>query len=102
MPVTATSLSALLPPSQCNFSMHVFILDTEISKCLSVCLQQLSKIWTIIRTKCWMKLVILGGQKCHFGQCISSVISITDAGGTSPIFWLGDVNGNIPQYYYIL
>jgi len=25
-----------------------------------------------------------------------------DAGDTSPIFWLGDVNGNIPQYYYVL
>ena len=25
-----------------------------------------------------------------------------DAGDTSPIFWLGDVSGNIPQYYYVL
>jgi len=25
-----------------------------------------------------------------------------DAGDTSPIFWLGYVNGSIPQYYYIL
>ena len=26
-----------------------------------------------------------------------------DAGDTSPMFWLGDVNGNIPpQYYYVL
>jgi len=24
-----------------------------------------------------------------------------DAADTSPIFWLGDVNGNIPAYYYV-
>jgi len=45
----------------------------------------------------------LNSTKYQFTCTTTGVNPAVDAGDTSPIFWLGDVNGNIPlQYYYVL